>query len=72
VIVLAREAWLRLAGWPAAELRIVAERDGASGAARWLRRAGLGHGRDAHRDLSVRTVRPSARPGLGSVLVSGR
>jgi hypothetical protein len=41
VIALHRETWLFLAGWMAAELRIVAEREGAAGAAAWLTARGL-------------------------------
>jgi hypothetical protein len=41
VIALPARTWLFLAGWLAAELRIVAERDGRAGAVRWLNAHGL-------------------------------
>jgi hypothetical protein len=41
VIALPRETWQVLAGWRAAELRIVAETGGLSAAESWLRARGL-------------------------------
>jgi hypothetical protein len=41
VIALPADTWRFLAGWLAAELRIVAERDGRAGAVRWLNAHGL-------------------------------